>query len=629
MLYVSLFLKGIFLAGLVETRVAHAGDSDRLVVTASRIETPAEEIGSSLTVITGKELHRGQARTVGEALRALPGVSVVNSGGPGQLTRVYVRGAGSGHTLVLIDGVKANDPADISRSFDFGNLSTDHIERIEILRGPESVLYGSDSTGGVIQIFTKRGGGPLKSAIEGEYGRYRSYRTAASLSGGEHGFSYSLSGELAGTTGFSAADERLGNPEADGRVFSGFSGRFGMEPLEKLRADLSARYSYAKLDNDFSGGAGGDDPDFTTVEKKLALGLKVRSVRSLWWQPSIAAGYSLTRRVSESAPDPVQPGFFDHARYEGSRMRLELQNDLFVSDESAWTLLLEGEREAATARDDSSWGLIEFRDRAAAMGGLAVQYQYAADEGFFATASARLDRHSRAGTRATYRLAPGYRFGPQGLVLRGSLGSGFKAPSLFQLFGGVNGNPELRPETSVGFDLGAEMPLSGGGRVSIAVFNTFFDGLIVASGLTAPFRNSDETSSRGVEISSEGRVIPALTGGFSYTYTRARSDRTGLPLEKIPFHELSARLSHEFVAFSQPAEAMLQARYVGARLDFAGAMLQPYFLLGSSARMRLENWATGLSAFGRLENILDTEYQEVSGYGTAGRSLTLGLRQEF
>ncbi|MEM9682937.1 MAG: TonB-dependent receptor plug domain-containing protein, partial [Pseudomonadota bacterium] len=232
------------------------------VVTATGTQTPSAEVGSSISVITGAELERRQITFVSDGLRYIPGVAVSRTSGFGSLTDVRIRGAEANQTLVLIDGVKVNDPA-LSSQFDFGSLLTSDIERIEILRGPQSVLYGSDAVGGVVNIITKRGSGGPRVTASTEYGSFDTYQSTATVSGGSDLYDFALNGIFFDTDGVSAASEDNGNTEKDGNRNKTVQGQFGLRPADNLEIRLNGRYQNSNLDTDAFTNVAVDDPSFS------------------------------------------------------------------------------------------------------------------------------------------------------------------------------------------------------------------------------------------------------------------------------------------------------------------------------------------------------------------------------
>jgi vitamin B12 transporter len=219
-----------------------------VVVTATKLETPVSEIASSVTVITAEEIENRQPTSALDVLRTVPGLDVVRQGGLGQQTSVFLRGGNSTHTLVLVDGIEMNDPANPGRSFDFATLGTDNIERIEIVRGPGSTLYGSDAIGGVINIITRKGSGKPTITLSAEGGSFETHQEKLSLSGGNDLWNYSLAASFIESNGISAADERYGNSERDGYDRTSVSSRIGITPTTNFDLDFFLRYFDSEAD---------------------------------------------------------------------------------------------------------------------------------------------------------------------------------------------------------------------------------------------------------------------------------------------------------------------------------------------------------------------------------------------
>lgn len=592
----------------------------RIVVTADRIETDIERVASSVTVITKERIQSSQYDSVSQILQEAPGIMVSNTRNRGQVSSVSIRGAGSGQVLVLIDGVKVNDPLNPSRSFDFSKLSLDQVERIEVIRGAQSVVYGSDAIGGIVHIITKKGIGPVITDLAAEYGSYRTLSSAASVSGGTRNFYYSFGGGVQETAGFSTASERLGNSEKDANFFSNMSARIGGKPAEKIDLDFSARYSYSKVDGDLSGGEpsafGGDDPNFVTKDHVYSARLEAKTEYFGNWEPVLGFGYFLNSRRTDDEID-VLHSFASHYRYRSHRWRADWLNHFYLDDRNTVTFGLENEREQGTFQE---FGSAIVSDKGNSVFGVFLQERYLSPT-WYLTLGARADHHDGFGSHVTYRFAPGYRFAEMGTTLRSSFGTGFKAPTLYQLYAPVYGNAALEPEANLSFDVGIGQEFFYQRvNLSAAYFQNRFRQLIQFS--DNRYRNIGSARSRGAELSGDLKMFASWSLSASYTYTSAWDEASDSPLGQIPRHQLSAESEHSFF---DRLDLKGRARFIGRRLDAAQWMpsYAVFDLLGTYRAMGK------FKIFARLENVSDRDYEEVYGYGTPGRTFALGFQKAF
>jgi len=267
-----------------ETLTKEAILLEPIVVTATRIEVPIKETASSVTIIDGKTIEAKHHRTVLEALREVPGLDIVQTGGAGGTTSAFLRGGNSNHTLVLIDGIQVNSPT--TGAYDFSDLTTDNIERIEIIRGPQSTLYGSDAIGGVIHIITKKGKGAATSSVSFEGGSFGSYRETLRLSGSTEKGDYSFSAARFDTEGISRANEKNGNPEKDRYENTTFSSRIGFNLPHDARLEWTARLTDASSEIDGCCPPS-DDPKALQNKRALATSLSLISPVTAWWDQKL------------------------------------------------------------------------------------------------------------------------------------------------------------------------------------------------------------------------------------------------------------------------------------------------------------------------------------------------------
>jgi len=591
---------------------------DATVVTATRTPTARAEIGSAVSVLTREQIVNSQARTLGDVLRRVPGVAVVQSGKPGGQTSVFLRGLNSNQTLFLIDGARINNP--LSGLVTLSSFTPDQIERIEVVRGPQSTLYGADALGGVINIITRKGAGPLKGSVSGEVGSDDAYRVAGEVSGGGEKWSGSLSIAQWST------DNVAQNEDYENFTVGG-SGTY--RPLENFTLGATVRFTRAE-----SGLPGpvavlppnlNDRLENQTLFARLSLDLTLFEV----WQQTLfiaetheelfARGNPFSR--SDSRSDVLQIGW-QHTVQLGKNNTLTAGLDGFLN---------RGEYETvgATPFDESiTNGAIYLQDQATLFDRLSL------------TLGGRYDEHSRFGGRFTYRGAAVLRFDETGTRLKASGGTGFKAPSLSDLyldfpspppFTSFVANPDLKPEKSSGWDVGFEQDLSKLATLEVRYFENRLRDLITFDFVAPSFTqtNVDRARTRGIEANLSVRPTKGLDLWASYTWL-AEAENTTTREKLLRRAEHTATVGANYSP-SDRLNLYTQVALVGARED-----IDPV----SFARVkngRYAKWDVAFSAevaahcrvFGRAENLLDEDYEEASGFPALGRVFWGGLALSF
>lgn len=583
---------------------------EQMVVTATRNPLPRAAVGSSISVITAEDIELRQYQFAFEALRALPGVSVNQNGTFGGQTSVRIRGTDSEQTLVLIDGVVVNDPSTPGAGFNFATLDPNDIERIEVLRGAQSTLYGSDAIGGVVNVITKRGQDAFGASAFAEAGSFATVRGGATVSGAVDAFDYRVSASGLRTDGISAADARDGNTEDDGFDNVTLSGNVGLKLGRHVR--LSAFGRYADSENEFDGfssATGVIDGDRVGRTDELVLrGMAEVSLFDGRFTNSFTAGFSNIERqnFSDGAPS------FDA---DGERLSLEYKGDVRVRD---WLVITAGaETEetrilTATTNDDvtidSVYGLVQVGP----VSGLSV------------SAGIRHDDHETFGGVTSLRFTGAYRVPDTDTVVRASWGEGFKAPTPFQLafvnFITETNNPDLRPERSDGWDVGVEQNLLDDRlTVQATFFRNEITDLIEFLFDVGGYQNRASVSTEGVELAIGIVPVDWLTVDASYSFVDAVDRQTGERLIRVPKNSASMAVT------ARPIAGLT----VGTDITVNGAEQDSRGTVDGWTRVNLRasyDLFDGVELFGRIENLFDEDYQEVFGFGTPGISGFGGVR---
>jgi len=620
-----------------EEKVSTSSIQHEIVVTATRLETPAKEIASSVTVISKEDLERMKKTTVLEALQEVLGLSIIQNGPPGGSASVFLRGANSEHTLILMDGVELNDPISPSRSFDLAHLTLDNIERIEILRGPQSTLYGSDALGGVVNIITKKRQGKPKFSLSSVAGSYGTIITSGGISGSTERTHYSFGTSYYRSDGFSSASTNYeGNREKDGYRNHSLWGRLGFRLFDNLDVDLILRTLNTQIDIDNVGGAQGDDPN--NVQDYNALFIKTQ-IRNLMlnnrWELKLGLSLVDYDRQHENPADEAHLFDSEEGFFKSKLFKIDWQNNLFLHETNTFTLGIDYQQEQGESEyhSDGIFGPFSsiFPSKRAHVTGFYLQDQVRLANRFFATLGLRLDDHSQFGSAVTYRLAPAYFIEGTQTKFRATYGTAFKSPSLYQLFApgtffGPIGNTELNPEKSIGWDIGVEQQLLGG-KVLLGVtyfYNDYKD--LINFDFLQGYMNIGKAESKGTEILIQARPFDDMLINATYTRTEAKDKDTDTYLLRRPKHKLTANLNYSFL---KKGNLNLSFVFIGERddMDFSTwpstrETLLSYSLLNAAVSF---NVASNFQIFCRLDNIFNKEYEMIKGYGTPGFSAYGGV----
>jgi vitamin B12 transporter len=595
-------------------RAADAEDLQQVVVTATRVPTPVLEVASSITVVTAADIEARQERTFTDVLKDIPGLNVVQTGGPGGVTSVFMRGTNSNHTKVLVDGIDISDPSNSTGAFDFGQLLTQDIERVEVLRGPQSGLYGSDAIGGVINIITKSGSGPAKftGALEG--GSFDTFNQAGTLSGSADAFSYSASVAHyhAGSVPVTPLDllqpgEARNNDYDDNLTFST---KLGLALTQSFDLGLVARYSDVHLhttgedysfDPPYLGYPAPEQTTAATTEYFTRLTAHLVSFDG-GFEQTLGLAYSHLRT---STVEPETPA----ALNTGERRKADWQGNVKLAPTETLVLGAEYERDEIEQPLDA--------DVHVSSGYAELQSQVG--EHWFSALNVRYDDNSRFGSKVTYRFAPAWLISDTDTKLRASIGTGFKAPTLSELYQDFPpyffANPNLKPESSTGWDAGFEQGFARGTvRLGVTYFYNRIRDLITTDVTGTTYANVGRATTDGIESFIAWQPVKALTLRADYTYTEATDDVLQQELLRRPKHKAT------FITEWHPLEpwlVSLDVLWVGSWVDGNRDFSVPRLDAPGYTTVNLAtsyDLTPHLALFARIDNLFDRHYENPVGF---------------
>jgi vitamin B12 transporter len=622
------------LALLSATAVAgEVASNEEVVVTASRAKPlPKKQYGGSSSFISSEDLELRQTRQISDVLRDIPGVSVNRSGGVGGVTQVRLRGTEANHTLVLIDGIEASDP--YQGEFDFATLIADDVAGIEVLRGQQSALYGSDAIGGVISYRTASGKDApgLRGRVEG--GSFSSFDSSARYGGYADGFDYALSAAYNSTEGTPTA--RFGTRDVGGKNLA-LAGRFVYEASEHLTLRLIGRYSRTEADsnpqlydppNPLNGFIVDGDG---TYENKVFYGLVGADYAML----DGAWTHSINLQGVDSARETYLLGAQDYS-YKGSRVKGSYVTAYtFGTDDLKHTVTGAVDWKRETFRNTTpyySGDVVE--KRTLDNTGFVASYDLLAGDAFGFGASVRYDENDIFRNATTWRVQASYAF-DSGTRLHAAGGSGIKAPGVFELFGFFPSfftpNPNLKAERSEGWEFGVEQSfLNDRAKIDVTYFdNTLSDEIATVGFPSTPINLATDSRQKGVEVSAQAVIGDNWRVFASYTWLDAK--QSGVEEVRRPEHSGSVNVS--YLADDDLWSATLTVRYNGEMLDnnftnfgpFTVA-LDSFALVNFGADVRVSD---GVRAYARVENLTDETYEEVYTYATPGRAFYAGIKAGF
>lgn len=589
---------------------------DEIVFSANLFPVSADRTGARVDVIGEDDLEGSEGARLSDVLDTRPGISITTAGPIGGEAKLRLRGLDAKYVPVYINGIDMTDPSLTQSYFNFGTLTGAGLSRVEVLTGSQSALYGSEAIGGVISIETASA--PEEIGAEGkaeiEAGSYETYRASLSYGIRTERSTFAVSASRITSEGFSAANEADGNTEADGHDATTITLKGSYQLTDTVEVGGSLFYSNSRTEQDGYAStfpyAFGDTDDYD----------QVRTVGARAFATVEAFGIDNEFAVSRTMIDREYPLSSFNTRFDGDRTEFSYKGTAEIGADATLVFGLQSSTEGFVSDTDSGEHRINsvFADYSRALTGdldLAV--------------SLRHDNHSEFGGATTGRAALAWR-PSEGTVVRASVGTGFRAPSLYELYSTFYGNPALEPETSQSAELGVEHDFGNGLTVQGTVFASEITDLIAWTDGGTPWPDTDDdmyyqvpgtSRIQGIELSADYDMGNGTTLFGNYTRTIA-TDGAGERLVRVPGHDLTLGLSAEF---GMGIAGGLTLQRVMDRVDVSGPM--PDYTLVNAAFSYDLNDRTEVRV--RVDNLLDTDYESVDGYGTSGRAIYVGLATTF
>ena len=628
-------------------------ETREVVISATKTPVPVSHLTSAVEVITEADLQRRRVKTVADALRLAQGLTVFSSGGPGTSTTVRIRGGNADQVLVLIDGAIMNSAT--HGDFDFANLTTDNIERIEILRGAQSMLWGADAMGGVINITTKKGTGAPSASAFSEYGSFLSIREGGQVSGQKGPIDFSAAISRWDYTGFSAVNYRRGASERDG--FHNWQGstRIGIKLPYEGRLDLNFRFLQGKTDFDGGFGPGFDVLGAYSNSQQYVYSASYQQPITAWWNQVLTL--SRQNEILHSFPgtsqrdlstgvvsNPFDPQFNPDSKFNTVSNRIEWQNNFQIGKPLLLTAGYQYREQQGENLNLSTGGTTISNHIISSHAGFA-QAQLNLWDRVFATAGVRQDEYNVFGSATTYRATGGYLLQETNTKFRSSYATGFRAPTINQLFFPDFGNTHLKPEKSQSMDIGVDQYLLNN-RLTISggyFWNRFRDMIVAQQSAAlcgtqfgfANFcaQNVGLVDTKGWEASVKYAVVRDVPwiksldvqAQYTNTLTRNLEQQFGNRAPRIPVDQWSMIISYQPI---DPLRINLEGRYVGSRFNDVNNQqpMRAFDVWNLSATYDVTN---RVQTYLRADNIFNEKYEEVLLFGTPVRSIFFGVKVNY
>lgn len=640
----TLLIFGSFFSAAVMADDEKERQLGQVVVTATKSEVSLKETGSSVTVITSDEIEKKGKKQVIDLLQEVPGLSVSRTGFFGGAASVFVRGNESANVLVLVDGVRINDPIDLGRGADLAFMTTDNVERIEIVRTPQSALYGSDAQA-VINIITKKGEGRPVVSVSAEAGSFYTFRESASVSGGSDGISYSVGISRQDTKGISRAENKSkgstssiknSDYEKDRFENTAITSKLGIDLPLGINYTLSGYYQSAKYDYD--DGAEIDDLNKMGENEVFTFNNVLTQNIFSWWNHKLEYGRTSTTRRDQDNNDRFQPANDEeHSWYKGVSNQAEWQHNFNIGKidtiTAGYNLYHE---EGSSLYYSNLYG--DFTSNSyiqnATTHSMYLHNHLKLFDMIYHTAGIRYDHHSEFGNKFTWNTTASVIAPVTETRIKGAYGTSFKAPSLYQLYDSYSGSRDLKPGKGNHVEAGIEQPLLGNtALLSTTYFYNKYKNMVDYNYTTWVYENTGEVETQGCELYALINLPFDLSISGNYTYTKTEDKVKGEELLRRPKHQWSAILNWTIL---KKADLNIVYNYVGRRYDIDHydsvndvnilAKMDSY----STVDLKLSYWVTpNIQVYGRIENMINEDYQQLNGYAMPGVAFYGGVQGQF
>jgi len=603
--------------------------SEPVIVTASRYETSVSKEGKSITVVQEDEIKKTGKKTLADILESLPGVTLTRNGPDGGVAKIYIRGSKSGNVLIMIDGVRISDPMGIEKLYDISGIMASNIERIEIVKGAMSSMYGAEASGGVINVITKKGAGK-QVKIAGEYGSNNSQSESVSVSDSTEKSNFFFSGSYYRTDGISKAGK---NSSVDSKDKDSYENVTASAKMDASITDTLSAYgtmNYTDSKTDLDDGSYEDDPNHLYNSKLFTSRGELKHSPFAWWTYKGGVSFMSYVREDIDRADSVDTTENDAYTYNGSNVNFDLTSRFNIMDFNILIIGAEAlnEKGSSTSSWYDQWGMVPgqvteiFKEKSVTTGSFFANDQISVLDIFFVNAGARVDNHETFGTEWTWDASASFIVPVTGTIIKGSSGTGFRAPSLYELYSSY-GDEDLDPEKSFVYDAGISQELFGGVfSIDVTYFCQKYEDMIAFGDLTYVNIN-DTVENRGIEVNTGVKVTDILSLSYGYTYMKYKKDSEEQAVLKRPKHKHSATVVVTPLTGLSVAATYLfvdirdDSYYNSVTYASEKVELDSYHKFDMNIRYAFNETITFTV---RGENLTDEDYEETYGYETKGRS---------